>query len=439
MQSNIARHLDTYRADWQRYAQYQSGSDVDPTRDLRENAWEEFARIGFPIHRRGNEHWKYTDLRPIDRIAFRLSAEDVDHSVEQFAPHLPFNDDCDYAVFVNGFLAQDKSGGRIQQIQACSWVGELARFAGDAFVSLNTAFMNVLGGAYVEFLPGCRYDKPLHIVHVSTVSEDVPLAIYPRIAIEMGEGSSGTLIESHISISDATHLSVPVVEIRMGSNSSLTHLRYQDENEKSFHFATTRVSQDEGSNYKSTSFCVGASIGRNDVFTSLEGEYADSTLHGVYVTTNQQHQDNEISTTHAAPHCTSDQYFKGILSGRSRAVFSGKIVVERGAQKTDANQKDLNLLLSHGAEVDTKPSLEIYADDVKCAHGATAGHVDEDTLFYLQSRGVDYDTAQAMLIRGFAAEILGEVEDVGLREFLEDRLDALMPALQAASDTIGTA
>ena len=154
MQSNVARHLDTYRADWQRYAQYQSGSDVDPTRDLRENAWEEFARIGFPIHRRGNEHWKYTDLRPIDRIAFRLSAEDVDHSVEQFAAHLPFNDDCDYAVFVNGFLAQDKSGGRIQQIQACSWVGELARFAGDAFVSLNTAFMNVLGGAYVRIFAG---------------------------------------------------------------------------------------------------------------------------------------------------------------------------------------------------------------------------------------------------------------------------------------------
>ena len=158
--------------------------------------------------------------------------------------------------------------------------------------------------------------------------------------------------------------------------------------------------------YRSTSFSVGSSIGRNDVFTSLNGEYADSTLHGVYITTNRQQHDNEISTTHAAPNGTSDQYYKGILSGRSRAVFSGKIVVERGAQKTDANQKDLNLLLSHGAEVDTKPSLEIYADDVKCAHGATAGHVDEDTLFYLQSRGVDYDTAQAMLIRGFAAEIL---------------------------------
>ena len=266
-----------------------------------------------------------------------------------------------------------------------------------------------------------------------------PLAVYPRVAIQMGEGSSGTLIESHLSLSDATHMSVPVVEIRMGENASLAHYRYQDDGENSYHFATTRVSQDAGSSYRSTSFSVGSSIGRNDVFTSLNGEYADSTLHGVYITTNRQQHDNEISTTHVVPNGTSDQYYKGILSGRSRAVFSGKIVVERGAQKTDANQKDLNLLLSHGAEVDTKPSLEIYADDVKCGHGATAGHVDEDTLFYLQSRGVNYETAQAMLIRGFAAEILDEFEDDEFREFLETRLDQLMPDLQEASDTIGTA
>ena len=299
--------------------------------------------------------------------------------------------------------------------------------------------MNTRGGAYAQFDPGRRNEAPIHLIYVTTKSDEGPLAVYPRIAIDVGAGSSGTLIESHLSLSDDTHLSVPVVEIRMGADSSLTHYRYQDDGENSYHFATTRVSQDAGSSYRSTSFSVGSSIGRNDVFTSLNGEHAESTLHGVYITTNRQHHDNEISTTHAAPRGTSDQYFKGILSGRSRAVFSGKIVVERGAQKTDANQKDLNLLLSHGSEVDTKPSLEIYADDVKCAHGATAGHVDEDTLFYLQSRGVDYDTAQAMLIRGFAAEILDEFEDEGLREFLENRLDQLMPELQEASDTIGTA
>ena len=207
----------------------------------------------------------------------------------------------------------------------------------------------------------------------------------------------------------------------MGEEASLTHYRYQDDGENSYHFATTRVSQDAGSNYRSTSFSVGSSIGRNDVFTSLNGEYADSTLHGVYITTNRQHHDNEISTTHAAPNGTSDQYYKGILSGRSRAVFSGKDCGGKRCPEDGREPEDLNLLLSHGAEVDTKPSLEIYADDVKCAHGATAGHVDEDTLFYLQSRGVDYDTAQAMLIRGFAAEILTEFDDDDLRDFLENR------------------
>ncbi len=441
MSSNPTRHLDQYRDDWKRYAERQDAyhSGGDPTRDLRRAAWEEFQRLGFPIHRRGNELWKYTDLRPIDRIEFRLSAEHHPVAFEDLAERLPVREDSDCVVFVNGFLQEIRGIRAITRIQACDWIGDIAGYADDPFVSLNTAFMNIAGGAYAQFDPGRRYETPLHLIYVTTESDVGPLAVYPRIAIEMGEGSSVTLIESHLSLSDATHMSVPVVEIRMGADASLTHYRYQDDGENSYHFATTRVSQDEGSSYNSTSFSVGSSIGRNDVFTSLNGEYADSTLHGVYITTNRQHHDNEISTTHAAPNGTSDQYFKGILSGRSRAVFSGKIVVERGAQKTDANQKDLNLLLSHGAEVDTKPSLEIYADDVKCAHGATAGHVDEDTLFYLRSRGVDYDTAQAMLIRGFAAEILDEFEDEELRGFLENRLDRLMPDLQEASDTIGTA
>lgn len=441
MSSNPARHLDQYRDDWKRYAESQDGyhSGGDPTRELRRAAWEEFQRLGFPIHRRGNELWKYTDLRPIDRIGFRLSSGEDRVAFGELAERLQLREDTNCAVFVNGFLQEIRGDGAIAGIQDCEWIGDIAGYTDDPFVSLNTAFMNIRGGAYAHFDPGRCQEKPLHVIYVTTASEVGPLAVYPRIAIEVGEGSSGTLIESHLSLSDATHLSVPVVEIRMGEEASLTHYRYQDDGENSYHFATTRVSQDAGSSYRSTSFSVGSSIGRNDVFTSLNGEHADSTLHGVYITTNRQHHDNEISTTHAAPNGTSDQYYKGILSGRSRAVFSGKIVVERGAQKTDANQKDLNLLLSHGAEVDTKPSLEIYADDVKCAHGATAGHVDEDTLFYLQSRGVKYETAQAMLIRGFAAEILDEFEDDELREFLENRLDVLMPGLQEASDTIGTA
>ena len=440
MPGNTSRHLTRYRDDWRLLTEHQEGymSGFEEQHDLRCAAWEEFERIGFPIHRRGNELWKYTDLRPIDRIAFRFGDWDTQLDLDRIAEIVPMPESWSNLVFINGSLEHNSGDAPLNRIQTCDWVSELADYRSNGFVALATAFLRTRGGSYLQFDGGREYVRPVHIIHVIDGPVGGPIVDNPRLAVEMGDGSRATLIESHVSLSDDVHMTLPVIEIKMGEGAELTHYRYQNNSENSYHFSTTRVLQKANSNYRSTSFSVGAEIGRNDVFTHLIGEHAESTLHGVYLTTNRQHQDNEISTTHAAPHCTSDQYYKGILSGRSRAVFSGKITVERGAQKTDANQKDLNLLLSHGAEVDTKPSLEIYADDVKCGHGATAGHVDEDTLFYLQSRGLDYDTAQAMLIRGFAAEILAEFEDEVLRAFLEDKLDELMPALQAASDTIGT-
>ena len=446
MPTNSARHLDVYREDWKRFTGYYSNNGVsaNPVNELRQSGWKEFERIGFPIHRRGNELWKYTDLRAIDRLQFRFGEPSAALSRDQIASRVPLPDSWHNVIFVDGNLDESlsdaddaPSGFNLSSVAEFENLGELAQCTDNAFVSLNAAFLN--DGILIDVDDGASVTKPVHIVFATSESEADSRAVYPRVAITVGAGGNATVIESHVSLTDAVHLSAPVAEISLGDEASLTHYRVQIENESSYHFATTRVLQGRGSSYRSTSYCVGSALGRNDVFTLLEGEYAKSTLHGVYLTTNRQHQDNEISTTHAAPHGTSNQYYKGILSGRSRAVFSGKIVVERGAQKTDANQKDLNLLLSHGAEVDTKPSLEIYADDVKCAHGATAGHVDEDTLFYLQSRGVDYDTAQAMLIRGFAAEILGEFGEVELREFLDEQLDELMPVLQEASDTIGTA
>ena len=446
MPSNVVRHLDIYRDDWEAYVSNETSNGVstDRTHALREEGWNEFKRIGFPTHRRGNELWKYTDLRPIDRTPFRFGAPSValDHS--ELAAKVPLPPEWRNIVFVDGALDRSLSdveelpdGVQLGTVAEFERAGTLAVCASNAFVALNSAFL--ADGCFLVVREKAPIEKPIQIVFVTTSGSDAQRAVNPRVALTLEPNAELTLIETHVSISDVCHLSVPVVEISVGQDASLTHYRVQLENESSYHFATTRVRQDAGSVYRSLSFSIGSSIGRNDVFTMLEGEYAESVLHGLYLTTNRQHQDNEISTTHCVPHGTSDQYYKGILSGRSRAVFSGKITVERGAQKTDANQKDLNLLLSHGAEVDTKPSLEIYADDVKCGHGATAGHVDEDTLFYLQSRGVDYETAQAMLIRGFAAEILDEFEDDLLREFLEGKLDELMPALQEASDTIGTA
>ena len=445
MPTNSPRHLDSYRNDWQKFVSSSNNRVAkDQVHDLRNNGWQEFERIGFPIHRRGNELWKYTDLRQIDRSEFRFGEPSPPITLDELGQIAPLPDTWHNIVFLDGVLdetlsdaSESLAGLELKSVAHFNHLGELADCTDNAFVAVNTAFLG--DGILIEIADDSGVDTPIHLVFVTTAGESVLRAVYPRIAVSVGSSSSATVIESHVSVSEATHLSAPVAEITLEEGAKLTHYRLQIDGENSYHFATTRVLQQASSDYRLTSFSVGSDIGRNDVFTHLVGEYAESTLHGVYLTTNRQHQDNEISTTHTAPHCTSDQYYKGVLSGRSRAVFSGKITVERGAQKTDANQKDLNLMLSHGAEVDTKPSLEIYADDVKCAHGATAGHVDEDTLFYLQSRGVDYDTAQAMLIRGFAAEILSEFEDDELYSFLENQLDELMPELQAASDTIGTA
>ena len=446
MPTNSPRHLDSYRNDWQRFVGSSSNNGVakDQIHDLRNNGWREFESIGFPIHRRGNELWKYTDLRPIDRSQFRYGAPSPPVTRDELSRRAPLPNAWHNLVFVDGVLDETLSdagdapvGLELKSVAHFDRLGKLADCTDNAFVAVNTAFLG--DGILLEIPDDSEVETAIHLVFATTDDESGPRMVYPRIAVSVGNNGSATVIESHVSMSEATHLSAPVTEITLGESAALTHYRLQIDGENSFHFATTRVLQQARSDYRSTSFSVGSDIGRNDIFTHLVGEYAESTLHGLYLTTNRQHQDNEISTTHAAPHCTSDQYYKGILSGRSRAVFSGKITVERGAQKTDASQTDLNLLLSHGAEVDTKPSLEIYADDVKCAHGATAGHVDEDTLFYLQSRGLDYDTAQAMLIRGFAVEILSEFEDEELHAFLENQLDALMPELQVASDTIGTA
>ena len=444
--TNVVRHLDLYRQDWDNFvaAQASNGVATNPVNELRNLGWREFERVGFPIHRRGNELWKYTDLRGIDRAEFRSGSPSKTFDRNELSAKIPLPSEWQNLVFVDGRLDRSHSdsvgqqaGVQFDSVTSFAELGKLAQCADNAFVSLNSAFLD--DGIFVDVDAGASTSKPIHLVFVTTGLDDEHRAVYPRVAASIGPGAEAMLIETHVSMSDAAHFSAPVIEISLAEDASLKHCRAQLDNENSYHFATTRVKQSSGSNYQSSSFSIGCSIGRNDVFTHLAGEHAASTLHGVYLTTNRQHQDNEISTTHSAPHCTSDQYYKGILSGRSRAVFSGKITVERGAQKTDASQKDLNLLLSHGAEVDTKPSLEIYADDVKCGHGATAGYVDEDTLFYLQSRGVDYDTAQAMLIRGFAAEIISEFGDDTLREFLENQLDELMPALQIASDTIGTA
>ena len=417
--------------------------------DTRQQAWSIFSELGIPVKRRGNELWKYTNLTPVAESDFEYDVSGS-VSIDQIRLTCPWDDTWNIAVVVDGKFNADLSalredaGLRVDSLSDAFSSGsgdvesQFASLAGReqyAFTALNTAFAS--DGAYVAVAPGVKVVNPIQVIFVSSDSVK-SRASYPRLLVDVGSDSSITLIETYVNLSDSTQLSVPVTEVFAASGAMIRHYRIQMENENSFHLATTRVAQMEDSTFTSTSFAVGSSIARNDIHTSLDAPGASCSLHGLYMTSGEQQQDQEISTTHVKPSCTSDQFYKGVLSGNSRAAFSGKVVVKRDAQKSDATQKDLNLLLSRGARIDAKPSLEIYADDVVAAHGATAGHVDRDTLFYLHSRGIDERAAKAILIRGFAEEMIDEFEPEALNVFVERVASERIPVLLAESDTIGT-
>ncbi len=407
---------------------------------LREKAWAEFEKIGFPTARRGNELWKYTDLRRLDSQAFSRANDSASVSAEHLQEVAPWSDDWHTAVLVDGKfsaqLSRNLSGEGVsitdiaeaEQAAVEPVLASLATIEGNAFTSLNTALFE--SGALVRVGKDAQPEQPVHILHIVTDGPE-HRAFYPRTLLLTEPNSEVAVIESFVNLSDGAQLTVPVFEASLGEGANVRHFRIQFENEKSIHIGTTRTDQPADAVFESTTFATGPAIGRNDVHANLAEPGAETTLHGLYITDGNSHQDNEISTTHQKPHGTSHQFYKGILAGKSRAVFSGKVLVQEGAMKTVAEQKDLNLLLSHGAEIDTKPSLEIYADDVKCAHGATAGHVDTDMLFYLMSRGVSRQEAAMMLITGFASEIVDEFEPEPVREFLYKKLEQIIPALDS--------
>lgn len=414
----------------------------------QEKAWKIFSELGIPVARRGNELWKYTNLRPIADAEFSYG-QTSEVTADAIQGAAPWDDDWNTLVVIDGqFSGQlsnlnETDGLTVQALTEAfdsdSVAERFATLAGCeeyAFSTLNTALVG--DGVHVRVESDTTVENPVQVLFVTSAGVTNGVSA-PRSLVEVGENSSMTLVETYVNLASTPQLTIPVTEIFEEVGSTVRHYRVQMENEDSFHIGTTRVHQLDDTDFTSTSFAVGASIARNDAHTLIDAPGASCTLHGLYMTHGEQHQDQEISTTHAKPGGSSDQYYKGILAGNSHAVFSGKVIVERDAQKTEANQKDLNLLLSRGAEIDAKPSLEIYADDITASHGATAGHVDRDSLFYLQSRGVDEESAKGILVRGFAEEMLNEFEPQSLNEFIEKVIDEQIPVLLAQSDTIGTA
>ena len=415
---------ERYLADFESAAR--SGGGPEWLGGLRRQAIESFGRIGFPTQTRGNERWKYTNVGPLARSTFSYSLE-VDSeslSLERVKELAPWDDDWTTLVFVDGVHAPALSRGEgvIARSIAGAVVSDgavvgdhLGRYASiqDGFIAVNTAFAH--DGAVVEVPEDTEIETTVHLVFVSSGASPDRVS-YPRVLVLAGRNSRLTLVDSYVGPSDGRYFTNAVVEIAAAEGAEVEHYRYIGESPKAFHIGATRTRLDEGASYSCTSVATGARIARNDLSVLMDAPGASCVLRGLYSTSGSQHIDNHIDIDHAKPSCTSDQYFKGILDGRSRAVFSGRVLVRKDAQKTEAHQSDKNLILSEGARINTKPSLEIYADDIQATHGATAGAVADDALFYMRSRGIDEDTARRLLVSGFAAEILDTIPLDALRE-----------------------
>ncbi len=408
---------------------------------IRRDAVEQFSKLGFPTARRGNERWKYTNVAPIARESFGVDTEGRSNGVTRDSlvrdGHL--HEGQTTLVFVDGHYSPELStperlnGVRTATVEETARSDEalvrrhLGRYAAaeDGFTALNTAFLQE--GAFVHIPSGTTLDEPLSILFVST-GEGEARASFPRILVVADAGSRATIVESYVGLGEGRCFTNSVAEIVVGEGAEVDHYRILAESENAFHVGAQRVHQGAGSIFRSHAFEKGPALGRYDLGVHLDGQKARCDLQGLYVTTGSQHMDNLINIDHAKPHGTSRLYYKGILDDRSRAVFGGTVLVRRDAQKTDALQSDKNLVLSPNAEVDSKPALFIYADDVKCGHGATAGNIDRDTVFYMRSRGLDPETASRLLIYGFASEIIDTVRVEHLRRRLEGLFLDSLPA-----------
>jgi Fe-S cluster assembly protein SufD len=430
---------DSYLERFARFEPQVSGRDWAPFQPVRRAAVARFAELGFPTTQ--DEDWRFTSVAPIARTAFALSADGgVAPGRRDLEPFTFAGLDCSQLVFVNGRFSPQLSSLRplpagvvVSNLADALTLyphlmeAHLARYADyqrDPFTALNTAFME--DGAFVHIRRGTILPEPIHLLYVSTRTA-APVITHPRNLIVAGEDSQATVVEDYVSLGDDVCFSNGVTEVVVGQSGVLSHYLIERESPQAFNVSTLRIQQDRSSSVTSHSVLVGGALVRNNVHPVMAGEGGECQINGLFMATGRQHMDNYMRVEHAAPHCGSRQFYHGILDGASRGVFHGRIIVHKDAQKTDAKQTNRNLLLSEDAQIDTKPQLEIYADDVKCTHGATIGQVNEEAIFYLRSRGIAKDAARALLLFAFAEESLQRMKVEPIRRHLEGLVSRWLP------------
>ena len=437
--TQVNKDTDPYLSSFAQLQQELEGKQPPWLQQIRKAAISRFSDLGFPTS--GQEEWKYTEVAPIRRTAFKPAAYELNGLTTERLTGLTFcNLQCPRLVFLNGHYSAELSSlkglPKTVQVQSLAEVlkqnpdlvkphlTQHARYEDHPFVALNTALIQ--DGALVHVPKGEVIQEPIHLLFLSTAAEEA-VAVHPRNLILVDGNSQVTIVESHIGLHKGVYFTNSVTEIVAAENTVVDHYKLHQESKKAFHIATMQVYQDRSSSVRTFNATLGGKLTRNEVNVVLDGDGAECHLEGLYLISGSQHVDNHTRLEHAKPHCDSREMYKGILDEKATGVFHGRIVVRPGAQKTDSKQTNNNLLLSDEALINTKPQLEIYANDVKCTHGATIGQLDPDALFYLRSRGIDPTTARSLLIYAFASQVVNRIKVDLVRTELDEYLFSWLP------------
>jgi Fe-S cluster assembly protein SufD len=401
---------------------------------LQEKAMEHFHRLGFPTSK--HEEWKYTNINPIASGDFSFAISEIKISKEEILQQFPFVKDAVWLVIENGRWNLNASS--LEKVQAGIEIKSLresknnpvvqkhfnlyADVQADAFAALNTAFSN--DGLFIHIHPDIVVSQPVFIIHVSSSAGQATVS-HHRLLVVAEKNSSVKISTLFVSQNESAETFANVInEIVADTNAVVELDLLQNENKKSFQICGTHVYQSAGSQFNINTIALGNRILKNKLHIKLDGSNAENHMHGLYLADENQLTDNHTAVYHTKPHCNSNQLYKGIIGGKAHGVFNGKIFVEKDAQKTNAYQSNKNILLSNDAVINAKPQLEIFADDVKCSHGATTGQMDEDAVFYLRSRGIGEENAKALLNVAFANDILNNISIDSFRDYVSSLVES---------------
>jgi Fe-S cluster assembly protein SufD len=428
--SSTSEIKNWYTSQFDSFEKRLNGEKSAAVHPLRKEALNRFGLLEFPTQK--DEEWKYTNISPLLKHNFVPSSGKVPIEKELVKKNLFDEIEHSLLVFVNGHFADEHSdiknfpGGVVagsfsEAIKNNSPLIEkhftkYAHHQNNIFTALSTAYTN--DGAFIYVPDGKIIEDPVHIIYI-TSSGNKKIIVQPRNLFIAGKNSQVTIIEHYVSIEESVYFTNSVTEIVADASSVVDHIKLQEESRNAFHIARMEVDQERNSNFSSHSISIGGELTRNDVNTRFNDEGSECTLNGLYMIEGNQLFDAHTLIDHAMPHCNSHEHYKGILSDKSRGVFNGKVIVRPDAQKTNAFQENNNLLLSNDALINTKPQLEIFADDVKCSHGATIGQLDEEARFYLKSRGIGEEASRAILLHAFASDVITSIKTESVRNYLE--------------------